>query len=31
MIDALQQEIVESLPQFMKDRSENELRIVKWK
>lgn len=31
MIDALQQEIVENLPQFMQDRPENELRIVKWK
>ena len=31
MIDALQAEIVESLPTFMKERDENELRILKWK
>jgi LysR family hydrogen peroxide-inducible transcriptional activator len=31
LVEALQKEIVENLPPFMKDREENELRIVKWK
>jgi len=31
LVEALQKEIVENLPPFMKNREENELQIVKWK
>ncbi len=31
LVEALQQEIVASLPEFMQNREENELRIIKWK
>lgn len=31
LVEALQKEIVASLPEFMQNREENELRIIKWK